>query len=201
MIYSDGLSDIGVGMFGAVSRDCCDYVRDKVTSFAKTVGSRANEFITLRGESLIDRVESYTKGINKMRADRQRDNMGNSFKREGIYSINKRKDITNAIGDMRHWIMACPELAKADSLGLTENWEGEFEAEHKGIGKKNYLYRRVMDQVVVDGKSESYHEVINDDDVLDLFKKRSIINTWDFLRNAMRDDNVDPTSFYNSKLK
>ena len=156
---------------------------------AKDVYRRVTESEAMR------RAKAATRRVNSM------------WQRHGIYGLTSMAQMQNANPDMQRWMMAQPQVREMFHRQECDGFSDTYVDLHPGkVGEEHYDYRRVMNGIVqltekTGWEATTYLEDLLPDDVeLDLEDQVDILQTWEFLKQAMLDREDDPTSKYNASL-
>lgn len=127
----------------------------------------------------------------------------------GRFEIGYLSDVQyqqQALGFMRDYIMANPELMALYQAGQVSGYDGDFNKSCTGLGRENYFYNRSIDGKVMYDKDENtlnrtMYTSSNDGlSHLGISERVNIHRTWQATNLHIAKNLFDPTSVSNSKI-
>lgn len=124
----------------------------------------------------------------------------------GVMELTTMEAMQAASPMMQTYIMANPMVRQLWLDGGCDGYSGSYRDNTPLVGEAHYVYRRVMDGVVVDNPDGTWEattyleELIHERDELHLEQQKDVLRTWARAEAALRAKMSDPTSSWNGTL-
>lgn len=161
------------------------------------------------GETLNSVKELHTNFMNSRMWEFSNRINGKDGQYVGRFEIGYLSDVQyqqQALGFMRDYIMANPELMALYQTGQVSGYDGDFHNACNGLGRDNYFYNRSIDGKVMYDKEENtltrtmFTSSRDDLAHLGISERVDIHRTWQATNLHIAKNLFDPTSVANGKI-
>lgn len=191
IIYMDDNMSTSDAIFGKPLESTQQWIAQSVTNYTQQVGG----MVAGLADSLMDRFQQFTSAANILRIEQMRNRLSGIWQTDGVRYLTDIHEIRQASPTMIRWTMAAPRLRASYNRDGCSAYDGQYkDLMPGGVGHSHYDYRRVMNGIVENGSYTNYYEqLLSQDDLLNIFEKKSIRATWDVINQLLDSSNSDPT--------
>ncbi len=199
VFYVDDLRDATRLFSNNPTQEMQEYFHNSVQSYVRAAKDISPTFTKL----ISDRYNQLTNSQTIQHLKNLKNRIASLWEPNSIRSLLTINDIQQAPDIMKRWVMAEPNLREMYQLGGISAYDNSYVDKYPNtLEKQHYDYRRVTDGVsmMIDDHAEYtiYQEYVEDDDILSIAQKCSILSTWDIIQSHLASDDMsDPTSVWN----
>jgi len=202
MITQGGFEAFAGATLGSLHHSTVDFLRQAPQMLSERLTSAGRQFMEA-SERMVGMMDLETTLRMMEAVGRQTAAFFQSDRIRPLYEIG---ELQNPPQDMRHLMMACPEIRTLYHNQVIDGYSGLYYDKEPGVvGEDHYDYRRVTEGVwleTANGEDFVYNHYYDceDGDALSHADQVSVMITWDQLKARINEGRDDPTSRWNAAL-
>lgn len=192
IIYDDSDGASMRALFGRTAPSTQQFIQNTVANYCQSLGQNMSGI----AENVMQRFKDFNSISLTTRIENIRSRMNTLWESDCIKRLITLQQLQQSPETMQRWIMAHPTIRASWNREGCSGFNGNYrDIRPGGVKETHYDYRRVMNGVVEEnGSYTNYREpILNINDLLNIFEKNAILQTWKSIDGILEKSNSDIT--------